>query len=322
MPNKLFDQFKARRELWLECLSGEDTHAIMTQIYRMVWNAAAFRMVNEARRIAPPAEEGGVQVNGMMHRLLDDSFFEGQMLAIRRLTDTYPIEGDRRGHDVFSLTSLLDDMRKHAHLMTRVNIFEAEGRKYDYEKVYEQALAYDREKMRARKRGYWTPEDLHWDSLKVRHEQVDWLAGTNEARRSPGDSVRPAILDFLRRRVIRVCTEVHDYVNKHVAHAATPESRQVVEADAAAITLKHLWDAHQTTCQVANFLGLYLLAGTSYSFLPRSRYDQFAHIDRPLVDAEGVRVLANAWKQYEDETRGWGNWGIEELEQEFGSCAP
>jgi hypothetical protein len=36
MPGKSFEQFKVKRELWMKCLGGDDTHAIHTQILRMV----------------------------------------------------------------------------------------------------------------------------------------------------------------------------------------------------------------------------------------------------------------------------------------------
>ena len=119
MPNKTIEQFRTRRDLWIECFNGNDPHSIMNQICRMVWNTAAFQVINEARRLARPAEENTVQLSGLIHELIDEGFFEGQLLAIRRLTDTYPITDDSRGRDVWSLTSLLDDMRNHVHLMTR-----------------------------------------------------------------------------------------------------------------------------------------------------------------------------------------------------------
>ena len=126
---------------------------------RMIWNAAAFRVINEARRLAPPAEEDTVQLNGLVHELIDEGFFEGQLLAIRRLTDRYPITGDRRGYDVWSLTSLLNDMQDHAVLMTRANFFAAEGLEYDVDSVRQRANEYLDRELRERQVAF-TPTEL------------------------------------------------------------------------------------------------------------------------------------------------------------------
>jgi hypothetical protein len=130
----------------------------MQQIFWMVWNVGAFRVINEARRITPRDNQGGVQLNALVHQLIDHSFFESQMLAIRRLTDTYPLTGDPRKRDVFSLTSLLQDMRNHAHLMTRANMFAAEGLQYDYEAVRHKQIEYFRAPPTGR--GSWVPPEL------------------------------------------------------------------------------------------------------------------------------------------------------------------
>jgi hypothetical protein len=287
------EQLKARRELWIRCLDGNDRHSIMRQITRMVWNTAAFRVVNEARRIAPPAQEGGVQRNGLMHRLLDDGFFAGQMLAIRRLTDAYPIVGDPRNRAVFSLTSLLDDMRKHAHLMTRANVLAAEGLEYSAD-----------------------PQDFDCYA-ELRHADIDALAGVAPENRCPEDAVRPEVMAHLKRKLLAACKDLHVHVDKFIAHAATPESRQAVAADTAAITLNHLYVAHEAICKVANFVDVYLLTGTSHGMLAVPQYNHFAYLDRPLVSREGISILRQTWDAYDKETHDWTLWGLEELRQEF-----
>ncbi|HUS93382.1 MAG TPA: hypothetical protein VM695_16110 [Phycisphaerae bacterium] len=312
------DQFNAKRQLWVQCLDGDDRHSVTRQITRMTWNAAAFRVINEARRIAPPAKEGGLQLNGLMHSLIDDCFFESQMLAIRRLTDSYPITGDRRGRDVFSLTSLLRHMEKNAKLMTRSNLLAAEGLEYDYEAVREKEREYHRERMLAGERAYFVPRSLDSHGLQTRQEQIDFLAGVVGTQRSPDDSVRPEILSHLRRKVLGACEEIRVRVDKFVAHAASPDSRQAEDADAMRVDLNHIWEAHKAICEVANFVDMYLLTGTSHGFLAVPQYDQFAYIDRPLVASGCVADLRAMWDAYEKETGEWGLWGIDELRTEMG----
>jgi len=100
-------------------LNSDDPHAIMTQILHMVWNYAVWSLINEARGIGKPLPEGGVAHNWIVHNFIDICYFESQILAIRRLTDNYPLEGEM---GVFSLSSLLRDLGNNVKLLTKENI--------------------------------------------------------------------------------------------------------------------------------------------------------------------------------------------------------
>jgi hypothetical protein len=318
MDSNTLEQFRARRELWINCVSGSDRHSIMNQIGDMVWNTAAFRVINEARGLAPPAEEGGVQLNGLVHRLINDCFLDGQMLAIRRLTDNYPITGHPRKRDVFSLTSLLEDMRDHAHLMTRTNIFAAEGLEYDSGHIRDRCDDYARQRRQEGEKAIMIPPELAWHRLEKRHEQIDFFAGVSAEHRSPHDSVRPVVMTRLKEKTVAACESIHDLVDKFLAHAASPESRQAVDPDNFKITLNDLYLAHEAICKVATFVSIYLLGGSSFGGLATPQYDHLAYIDRPLIAGDGIAALQEVWRKYGREVRDWGNWGMDGFQQEFG----
>lgn len=306
--------FSDKREQWLEILSGKDRHSIIRQLTQMTWDAAAFRVVNEARRLAPPAPDGGVQVNGLVHSLLDRGFFISQMVAIRRLMDTYEIEGKRGVH---SLTGLLDDMRAHRELFTREAVFAAEGLEYDYEPVRQKSREYDDEKLQAGERSWFTPPKLHWRRHENRHKDIDRLAGVNPENRQPGDTIRESVFDNLESRTKSAFEDMKTYVDKFIAHAATPASRELVQADKVKITLNHLWEAHQHLCEVASFVRICVLGDACSNLLPIPQYDQFKYIDRPLIEPPRVTELRKFWDKFEDECRGWRQWGLDAYEQEF-----
>ena len=318
MPGKSFEEYKTKRELWMKCLGLSDNHGIYAQLLRMVWNDAAFRMINEARGMALPTENGGVKINRMMHQLINESFFAWQMMAIRRLTDThFPIAGHLKGYNVYSLTSLLEDMEKNVRLLTRANIFEANGWEYDYEKVRREEGDRIREYMARIRDGLEeggqtssAPHRMRWEAIKEVHERLDWMSGANEESRSPNDTLRAEIFRFMREKIRKKSEAVCTYVDKRLAHAE-------IDAKADGITLNHLWDAHKVICQVAHFISMDILPGATSGFLAFSSYDQFAHIEKPLIDAKDVPKLKDSWRQYEDETRAWREWGIEELKQEL-----
>ena len=52
MSNAVADTptFSQKHAEWVACLDGSDRNSVMNQITRMIWDAAAFRVVNEAKR--------------------------------------------------------------------------------------------------------------------------------------------------------------------------------------------------------------------------------------------------------------------------------
>lgn len=317
--SNLLKEFLARRNLWVRCLDGGDRNSVFQQIYQMIWNAGVFKVINEARKIAPSAKEGGVQLNGMVHRLIDQCFFESQSLAVRRLADSsYPIEGDNRGQDVCSLGALLKDMKQHAELLTRENMFQAEGLEYDHEVVRQKEEAFLLGRSGAGESAFAVPPGLDYRRLMRRHEQLDYFTGVGKEQRLPTDRVKSDALDFLEQKVRAASDSFKTHADKFIAHAATLESRQAVSADTARITLGQLWEAHQTLCQVANFVDTYILGrGAKMGFLPTPQLDIFLYLDRPFIGERDLAKLSEAWSSYGKETSTWSKWGFEAFRSEF-----
>ncbi len=280
----------------------------------MIWNAAVFRLINEARRIAPDNHQGHKEISGTLHYFIDECFFDSQLLAIRRLTDGYSLDGEK---GVFSLLSLLNDMKVNVSLMTRINLFLAEGREYNYEALEQRALAYGLKQSRSGQGAYFLPRELDSHSVRLRHEQIDVLSKVKEDQRTPNDCIRKDIFDHLINKIKSATDDIKIYVDKNIAHAATQESREYVNADQASITLGYLWEAHKVICQVVHFINVYVLFGGSGGFLPVPQYDHLQFIDKPLVSSGGVEVLSKAWHEFQKETDAWGSWGLKDIQKEI-----
>ena len=302
-----YKNFFAKRREWLRILRGKDRNAVFNQITRMLWDAAAYRVINEARALAPAAKEGGVQLNGLMHKLLDDCFSASQLVAVRRILDPAP-GGPKGERGVFSLLWLLRDMRNHAHLMTREHIFAAERLRYDVEALRRKRLKYAAAQRRAGARAYGIPSELQTMFSDKRHATVDRLAGVEPGARDRADSVPPAVFDHLIDEVQRASRKIGVIVNKLIAHAATPSSRRVAGASRLKTTLGELWNAHRTICRVANVVSVHILGAVNYGGLAMPLWDQFRYMDRPLVTVDNVAHLRQVWSDFERETHDWANW--------------
>ena len=312
----ILEQFKAKREVWVQCFSGKDRNSILNQIYQMVWNAAVFKVVNEARRIAPVNSKGQTEVNGMLHRFIDKCFFDSQFLAIRRLTDAaYELGDPKKG--ISSMVALLTDIKANASLITRENLFAVDGLEYNYETIQNRELEHVIEQSKSGVTTCWTSFKGSSHDIKSRHEQIDVLCGVNPDQRKQFDTIQEIVLEHLIKRVKGASEEVNLHANKYIAHAATPESRGYVKADEVAVTLGHLWDAHKIICQVANFVDIYILSRASHSFLPVPQYNHLEFIDKSLVPPAGAEELSKAWHEFHKETDSWGSWGMKDFQKEM-----
>jgi hypothetical protein len=183
--------------------------------------ASSMRPV-ESRQPADPSDPfGNVQLSGLVHGLIEQGFFVSQMAAIRRLSDTYPLDGTK---GVISLTGLLNDIIAHHHLLTRRSIFDAEHIEYDHTAIEQRFLKFHKEKCEAGEIAYFVPRDCSSFDHDRRHKHMDFLAGVEPSKRQPSDQIRRTLLENLKEKISGPCQKVNDYVNKFIAHAATPES--------------------------------------------------------------------------------------------------
>jgi len=274
----MYEKFEQKRKEWIQWLLGKDRHSIDNQIARILWDTAIFKTINEARRLAPEADGGGVQLNGMIHHFIDRNFFVSQATAIRRLLDSEGAEGKRGVH---SLSSLLDDMESNVALLRRDHMLKAE--KHD---------------------------EFGNEHLEL---AIDKMADVEPAKRSPTDTIQPRIFEYLKTELTAKCQPIKQYVDKFIAHAATPESRLTINADDIDIPLKTLSDAQERILKTATFLGICVLCERDICSLAAILSYEFRYADHPLVQTADIPQLGRVWQDYEQETDGWSDWGLDNL---------
>ncbi len=288
---------KKKYKEWKEWLFGDDVHSIRHQIASMIWDTAVFRVINESRKYAQTDEEGNPKLNDMVHGFINHSFFITQALAIRKLLDKETRQGY---YSVFSLYRLIDNMEQNSQLLTRENILDVLGYPYNYEEVQKKYY----EVMRQKKS---LGALANWKYSKIMHKNIDILACVKENNRNPNDTIKRECFHWIKKRLEK-CHEIYKYVNKFVAHAATPESRDTIKAHEIKITLGKLFDAHKIMCETAQFVGLNFLNQDLGNFLVILQYDQFEHFEKPWVTESAIHQLRDYWQEYYKETMSWKNW--------------
>ena len=298
---------KSKFKEWEEWLVGDDINSIRNQIYSMIWDSAVFQSINECRRYAPKNEEDEIELNGVVHQFIDKCFFETQALAIRRILD--------KGNDVISLRRLINDVEKHSHLLTRESILAAHDYPYDYEQ--EEARLSD-EASKNRPPGVKCVvmgQDYRKCCLAEGvHLSIDVLAGIGCSDRSPKDLIRPQIFNWLKQR-LSDCEKIATFVNKFLAHSATPKSRKYRNPPELDVTLGQILEAHKIICQIAIFLSMKLgivSEGRGIGdVLSVPQFDQFIHFDKAWASKEAIGKLYDFWREYDMQTRNWHQWDWE-----------
>ncbi len=281
---------------WEEWIFGDDRHSLQNQIHDMIWDAATFLTINEARKYATIDQEGKLEVSGLIHHFIDRCFLKTQVIAIRKLLD------NRKG--VISLRRLITNIENAHALLTRENILAA----HDYPYNYEEEEKKIRESISGNQSPTWMPNNYKKCVFaKHVHESIDSLAGIDPSQRKPNDTIRKRVFRWLRDR-LDSCEEICEYVNNFIAHSVKLESRQTIQADEIKITLGKLMDAHQIICETVAFIAMNILYRSLGGFLATPQYNQLEHFDKPLVSESDLKNLYAFWRTYHEDTESWDRW--------------
>jgi len=299
---------KEKFKEWENMLLGEDKHSIRNQIWYMIWDSAVFQCINESRKYAAEDDKGDIKRNRMIHYFIDQSFFKTQLLSIRNLLDKEMSTGKR---SVYSLYRLVQDMKNNHELLTRKNILTAHNLPYDYEK----AMEYLRQNTPKIKKGNTQVQTFIGKDIdevefsKDIHRRIDSITGITADKRSPDDLIPVDILKQFDDKLASI-EELCKYVDKYIAHPATPESRIAIP-DEIDRPLGKVKNAHKIICETASFIGNNLLFCGFGSVLHISRYGQFdqfdlfEYLDEPIASKETIEKLREFWEKYRAETEQW-----------------
>ena len=283
-------------EEWEGWIFGGDIHSLRNQISNMIWDAAVFLTINEARKYAPTNDKGDPQLNDATHGLINRCFFRTQVSMIRSILD--------RRTDVVSLWHLIVDMESNRKLLTRENILAAHGYPYDFKK---KRAELNQIRLQKGSDGVKGKDLINCAHSKQMHKNIDFIAGISPSERKPNDTFRREVFEWLQERLSGLKI-ICDYVNKFLAHSATPESRASIKADEIKPTLGRVLDAHKVICETAEFVSMKILNQGFGNFLAIPQYDQLKYFDKPWVSEDALKKLDSFWNQYDKETRKWLHW--------------
>lgn len=306
------DGLRDRRGLWLEAVTGDDPNSVQRQLLQFGEDLATFTMINEARRLAPVADDGSIQANGQLHELFDRGFFTVGVTTIRRQCKVEDLDGPK---GVLGLATVLRDIINHADLLTRAAILDAEELPYDYEPGLKQHWIELIDRAVPGQAVHSSVPPSYWAEL--RHEHLDWACQVEPSQRSAADMYDRRIFERLLERVEVAGERAVECANKFVAHAASRESRARAPGAEQGVSIGYLTDAFRILCETTAFLTVEFLHSASTALLPHTLYDPTEALNKPLVLAKHLPTVKGSWDRIASTAEAASRWGCGAFETEF-----
>lgn len=296
------DQLAQRFELWRLAWNSDDPNCIVGQVVTLVWDAAVYGLINECRR---PTDSGKrPKLNGAVQNFIDRSFAAAQFARMRRLVDDEALQASsasasRSDRSVFSIRSIINDMRRCRESLSRRNIFELKGFEYSIDEVERRELDF----ILAHESGTGILIPPEHCSSRVRdlHELWDRLCGVSPSERSEDDAPRDAV--FLRMlSELDKLAPAREWATIYVAHSASRSSREGREAS---VTFAQLDEMTKAVVQVCGAISELIFDTHMANWLAQPDPGLTEHLDKPWVDETGRQRLEIWWGDYESRVNSW-----------------
>jgi hypothetical protein len=275
------EAYRAKRRTWLDWIDKDKDHAIWTTLSAMIWNDVSFRTLAHLGANDPNTPLG----NSLVAEKLINGHVATQVLAIRRLMD--------KTKNTISLRRLISDIRSNYALFTRENYVCHDGLPYNYEAVMRAEIA-----QHTNTGPFWhaTTGPKAWGMSQMAHQQFDKLSGIAPANRTREDRLPRALLDRIEGWLnASDADELAEWSHVYVAHAGSTENRKALAE--AIITNDRITAVTRVLARVTEAISAYLLfaGGRSNALMPTAQFNQFEHLERPVLQPVQLESLHDLW---------------------------
>lgn len=267
----------------------------------MVWDTGIYKAVLLGRNIEIKQNPSDPMINAALHSFIDRNYFQAQLAAIRRIVDnTQSVTGDR---GIYSLSSLISEIEDNIGFLTREKYFYLRNIPYEIELMQKIESDFYREQSIKNNSCFFVPPEKSASSTFETHEYFDKLSEKSPNVRSPTDTISLSFFSK-HRSLLENTKEIKSYVDKIVAHAATPFSRSVGNFDDIKISLSSVWKVHSEIATVFDSLAR-LVLGAEYLYLPWERPEFYRFWDTPIIPPGNDQDLRELIETYRKETENW-----------------
>jgi hypothetical protein len=142
-----------------------------------------------------------------------------------------------------------------------------------------------------------------WDTSELVHNNFDRLADPVCEPRSRDDLISLRWFGYLEDK-LKACDGVRKFVDKFIAHAADPLSREGLTREETAITLDRLRTCHRAIYQTAAFIYGPLLWEGSCA-VPVPQHDHLENLDKRWITPGEREQARELWDTHFDLVKAW-----------------
>ena len=300
---KLLTKFRKKRSKWMDWLERDVHHNIWGQIHSLMWNDAAYRSLNEARRFASE-ENPTAAVNCMFGEFIDRGYVSTQVLDICKITDRSNND-PKKG--VISLPRLLDDIKDHRHLLTRENFVSYDGLPYDYAAAEQAHIDSLTREERGKARWVSNKGPDAWGMSERTHDAFDELSGIAADKRTRTDIIHKDVFKTVESWLdAPILQKLRSHRNKFIAHAADERSRRVDPLDRFGLSLDEIAEAQRIVIRIATTIGSHILYDTALGgVVPTPQFNVFENLEMPVIPAANMEEIGDWWHRHASERENW-----------------
>ncbi len=286
----------------MTALNGrEDPHSLVQQMESLCWNVAVYEALMASWETETAPDGKTIEVNSVLFDFVFQNFGKSFCLDLRRLTEVQNLvesESARKDYSVYSLPSLVSDIKTHRKEYTRRRLFLALGFPYDVEPIQKKLLAWALKQPPGVVSS--VPLELRDGPSILTHRQWDRLCSCSPKMRSQEDCISLEHFERIETETAAIRDSVEFVVNKHFAHAATPQSRKSAAGKKEDVTIPELEDLLVKSGCMVNSVSA-ILSSAVFPFLAIAQFNKWEHWGRGWNVSS--KILEKAWDRWDARVR-------------------
>ncbi|AIF52881.1 hypothetical protein [Pelosinus sp. UFO1] len=272
-------EFRLILSRWKTILAGNDPHSVREQLTQIAWDDAIYWSLNEGlgineRRTKP------LPLPASLVELIHDRYFQSQVLLFRRLFER---KATKPKDEVYSLCTVLEEMKKHSNLIVRETYVCYDGTPYEVENCKHD----------------WRIES----QCSHRHRVFDTLCQPFSGERNREDELNTSIIQLCEKEISDLLQRLKYYSNKYIAHASDMSNRKPAEIEPPLLSLGYLQDLHENAICLSQTIGK-IADELVLAEVPTPIFDQFKGWEH-FFDKEIKAELYEIWRNRVALIRGW-----------------
>jgi hypothetical protein len=302
-------QYRMKQEEWLNLMNA-DANSVVKQLQEVLWAFNVFNSINETRRAEFEAGSNSSALNSVIADFIDRAFVLGMATGIRKLWERGNSNDDKQ---IVSLRRVLDDVKDHAHLISRENYVCHNGLPFDNVASHQRFQPTNLEnpdELQAtaeyRRLDTQGPNAFYMASLM--HKSFDKISNFDpiSANRDRKDRINSNIFDCLTTHVNDSGIEkLKTFTDKVLVHAGDRKSRDVAYAKVGKITISGFKDCIKALYEASAFLGSNILGDSHPGGFATAQFNVFEKLEYPWCAEERQKIASEAWEAFANEVSNW-----------------